>query len=113
MYMYFEKINIVFLYIMQHLDTSGTYKHTYMHMHVQYLHVHTRCVPALVAQSIECPLRKSDVTGSIPCRDISKSLKMVLAAPRLALRLTGKSYDWSRQCQDSGTWCEIMTRSGA
>ena len=27
MYMYFEKVNIVFLYIMQHLDTSGTSKH--------------------------------------------------------------------------------------
>ena len=62
-----------------------------MHMHVQYLHVHTRDVPALVAQSVECPLRKPDVTGSIPGRDIPKSLKMVLAAPRLALRLTGKS----------------------
>ena len=30
-----------------------------------------------------------EVTGSIPGRDIPKSLKMVLAAPRLALRLTG------------------------
>ena len=27
MYMYFEKVNIVFLYIMQHLDTSGISKH--------------------------------------------------------------------------------------
>ena len=27
MYMYFENINIVFLYIMQHLDISGTSKH--------------------------------------------------------------------------------------
>ena len=53
MYMYFEKVNIVFLYIMQHLDTSGTSKHTCMHMHVQSLHVHTRCVPALVAQLVE------------------------------------------------------------
>ena len=25
--MYFEKVNIVFRYIMQHLDTSGTSKH--------------------------------------------------------------------------------------
>ena len=30
-----------------------------------------------------------EVTGSIPGRDIPKSLKMVLAAPRLALRFTG------------------------
>ena len=91
MYMHFEKVNIVFLYIMQHLDTSGTSKHTCMHMHVQYLHVHTRSAPALVAQSVECPLRKPDVTGSIPGHDIPKSLKMVLAALRLALGLTGKS----------------------
>ena len=91
MYMYFEKVNIVFLYIMQHLDPSGTSKHTCMHMHVQYLHVQTRGVPALVAQSVECLLRKPDVTGSIPSLDIPKSLKMVLAAPRLVLRLTGKS----------------------
>ena len=27
MYLYFEKVNIVFLYIMQHLDTSGTSKY--------------------------------------------------------------------------------------
>ena len=27
MYAYFEKVNIVLLYIMQHLDTSGTSKH--------------------------------------------------------------------------------------
>ena len=26
-YMYFEKANIVFLYIMQHLESSGTSKH--------------------------------------------------------------------------------------
>ena len=85
------KEDIAFLYIMQHLVTSGTSKHTCMHMHVQYLHVHTRGVPARVAQSVECPLRKPNVTGSIPGRDIPKSLKMVLAAPRLAIRLTGKS----------------------
>ena len=89
--MYFEKVNIVFLYSMQHLDTSGTSKHTCMHMHVQYLHVHTGGVPVLVAQSVECSLRKPDVTGLISGRDIPKSLKMVLAAPRLAFRLMGKS----------------------
>ena len=76
---------------MQHLDASGTSKHTCMHMHVQYLHVHTRGVSALVAQLVECPLRKPDVTGSILGRDIPKSLKMEPAAPRLALKLTGKS----------------------
>ena len=75
MYMYFEKVNIVFLYIMQHLDTSGTSKHTCMHMHVQYLRVHTRGVPAPVAQSVECPLRKPDVTGSNPGHDIPKVFK--------------------------------------
>ena len=109
MYMHFEKVNIVFLYNMQHLDTSGTSKQICMHMLVQYLHVHTRGVPALVAQSVECPLQKPDVTGSIPGRDIPKSLKMVLAAPRLAFRLTAKSYGWSRQCQYNWTGCGIMS----
>ena len=31
---------------------------------------------------------EQEVTGSIPGRDIPKSLKMVVSAPRLALRLT-------------------------
>ena len=60
MYMYFEKVNIVFLYyvlfqkmFMQHLDHSGTSKHTCMHIHVQYLHVHISVVPDPVAQSVE------------------------------------------------------------
>ena len=44
----------------------------------------------LVAQSVECPLLKPDVTVRSQS-DIPKSLKMVQAAPRLALRLTGKS----------------------
>ena len=59
--MYLEKVNIDFLYIMQHLDTSGTLfqEPKSVHMHVQYLHVHTmhtRVVPA-PASSIERPLR--------------------------------------------------------
>ena len=36
--------------------------------------------PAPVAQWVECPLR--EVTGSIPGHDISKSLKMIPAAPQ-------------------------------
>ena len=44
-----------------------------------------------------------EVTGSIPGSDIPKSLKMVLAAPHLALRLTGLT-----QCQDNVTGCGIM-----
>ena len=45
--------------------------------------------PGLVAQLEERPLREREVAGSSPDRDIQKSLKMVLAAPHLALRLTG------------------------
>ena len=59
MYMYFEKVNIVFLYIMQHLDTFEHLNIKSLHMHVQYLHLHTRGVPAPVAQSVECPLRET------------------------------------------------------
>ena len=43
--------------------------------------------PAPVAQLEERPLREQGVAGSSPGRDIPKSLKMVLAAPCLALRL--------------------------
>ena len=42
--------------------------------------------PALVAQSVECPLRGTGGHGFDPG---SGRTKMVLAAPRLALRLTG------------------------
>ena len=38
---------------------------------------------ARVAQLVECPLQG---TGSIPGRNIPKPLKMVLAAPHLALK---------------------------
>ena len=50
---------------------------------------HNKPTPAPVTQFAECPVREWEVTGSIPGRDIPKSFKMVLAAPRLALRLTG------------------------
>ena len=42
--------------------------------------------------------------GLIRGSDIPKSLKIILAAPRLALRLTGLSLD----CQDNVTGCGIM-----
>ena len=41
--------------------------------------------PAPVAQSVECPLRGKG--GSIPDRDMPESLKMVVAALRLAVEL--------------------------
>ena len=64
----------------------------------------TRGVPAPVAQS-----GFLEVKGSILGRDIPKSLKMVLVAPRLAPRLTGKSWGWSKQCKDNVTRCSIMS----
>ena len=45
--------------------------------------------PAPIAQLVECPLRGTGGHGFDPDRDRPKSLKMVLAAPRLALRFTG------------------------
>ena len=48
-----------------------------------------------------------EVTSSILGHDIPKSVKIVLAAPRLVHRLTGQSYDWSTQCQDNVTGCGI------
>ena len=68
--------------LLEHLNIKS------LHMHIQYLHVYTEDVPAPVVQSVESPLRGH---GFDPVRDIPKSLKMVLAAPRLAPRLTGKS----------------------
>ena len=46
-------------------------------------------IPAPVAQMVECLLQGREVTGSIPGRDIPKSLKMVLATPRLDRVRTG------------------------
>ena len=46
-------------------------------------------IPAPVAQLEERPLREWEVVGSSHGLDIPKSLKMVLAAPCLALRLRG------------------------
>ena len=59
MCMYFEKVNIVFLYIMQHWTFLENLHIKSLHMHVQYLQVQTRDVPAPVAQSVECPLRET------------------------------------------------------
>ena len=60
-------------------------------MRVQYLHAQTRDVPAPVSRSACVRFGEFEITGSIPGRDIPKSLTMVLAAPRLAFRLTGES----------------------
>ena len=43
--------------------------------------------PISIALSVEFPLKGTG--GTTPGLDIPKSLKMVLAAPRLALRFTG------------------------
>ena len=45
-------------------------------------------IAQLVAQLVVGSSGEREVTSSIPGRDIPKSLKMVLAAPRLALRFT-------------------------
>ena len=49
---------------------------------------HTKII---LTSSDSAHFREQEVTGSIPGRDIPKSLKMVLAAPHLALRLKGLS----------------------
>ena len=51
------------------------------------LRVFGSSLPIPVAQVVECPpppFGEWEVTGSNPGRDIPKSLKMVLVAPRLA-----------------------------
>ena len=45
--------------------------------------------PAPIAQLVECPLRGTGGHGFDAGPRHTKSLKMVLAAPRLALRFTG------------------------
>ena len=59
---------------------------------------------ALVAQSVECLLQGTGGHGFSPWPQHTKVIKMLLAAPRLALRLMG----WSTQCQDNVTGCGIM-----
>ena len=39
--------------LLEHLNIKN------LHMHVQYLHVHTRGVPAPLAQSVKSPLRET------------------------------------------------------
>ena len=65
-----------------------------------------------VAQLVECSLRGMGGHRFIRGRNIPKSLKMVLAAPRLTLRLAGESLDWSAQYQDNVTGCCIMSSVG-
>ena len=89
--MYFEKVNYVFNYIMQHWTLLELLNIKSLKiLHVQYLHVHTRGVPAVVAQLVECPLwetcgHRFDPGPRHTIRLMF--LKMVQAAPRLALRL--------------------------
>ena len=54
----------------------------------QIAQMHRLILTAPIAQWVECS-REREVTSSIPGRDIPKLLKMVLAAPRLVLRLRG------------------------
>ena len=57
--MYFKTVNIVFLYIVQIWTFLENLHIKSLQMHVQYLQVQTRDVPAQVAQSVECPLRET------------------------------------------------------
>ena len=50
--------------------------------------MYAKCVCVLISQSVECPLRRTGGHGFDPGVR-PNSFKMVLAVPRLALRLTG------------------------
>ena len=58
MYMYFEKVNIVLFYIMQHLATSGTYKHKEL--------VHACTVSSCAHKGCTCP---GSLVGRGPLRE--------------------------------------------
>ena len=51
-YCFFFKLCSIWT-LLEHLNINSS------HMHVQYLNVHTRVVPAPVALSVECPLQKT------------------------------------------------------
>ena len=59
MYMYFEKVSIVFLYIMQHLDTSETSEHQELACASTISSCAHKGFTAPVAQSVECSLRET------------------------------------------------------
>ena len=71
-------------------------------------------LPAPAAQVVECPLRRTGGHGFDPGRDIPKSLKMVLVAPRLNSDLRGRARTGRPSvriiilgvvsCQVSGAW---------
>ena len=50
-------------------------------------------VPSSVAQYVECPHQDQDAPGSIPGCGTPKSLIILLVAPSLALRFSGKVKD--------------------
>ena len=68
-------------------------------------------VATAVAQWLERPPRKREVVGSIPGRDRPKSLKLVVMASPLALRIMGIALRLVRQSQDNGLakyWLKIV-----
>ena len=54
-----------------------------------YLHIYVYLSTTLISHVVERPLRERLVVGSNPGNAIPKALKMVLAAPLLALHLRG------------------------
>ena len=102
MYMYFEKVNFVFLYLLcsiwtllEHLNIiSRTKELAYACTVSACAHnAHKRCTSPQPPPPTPHPrFGEPEVTGSIPDRDIQKFLKMVLAASPISLRLTRNTY---------------------
>ena len=57
---------------------------------------------AAVTEWLERPPREWEVVSSIPGRDRLKSLKLLVVASPLALRIMGVALWLARQCQDDG-----------
>ena len=82
MHMYYEKVNIVFLYLMQHLDTSGTSKHYFKNQKA------CKClctISSCAHNGCTCP------AGLAVSASGNLGYGFDLAASCLALRLTGKT----------------------
>ena len=108
-----SKMSILFFFtlcsiwtLLEHLNIKS------LHIHVKYLNMHTRGVPVPVAQSVECPLRKTWGHGFDPRWRHTKVFKNSTSCSSLSTQTYGEDLglveagesDWLVLCQVSRAW---------